>query len=356
MKNSILLLILFTLTSIFGQQAYYDDVDLTLSGISLKDELAAKITTTHENNLSYSEAREALKIVDLVPGQGTYVYLVYGFAPEVCPTSTSNDNDHRRRDKSSFGGGATCQWNREHSYPKSLGTPNLGTSGPGADAHMLRACDVQRNSQRGSLLFNDGTGNSGNAGSGWYPGDEWKGDMARIMMYMYLRYNDQCLPDNVGYGNSVANDSHMIDLFLQWNADDPVSEYEENRNNYLENIANTYGQGNRNPFIDNPYLATRIWGGTSAEDIWGIYLSTPEYEQLDFSINPNPNNGQFYIQGLTSTQNTYVIIQSIQGAQISKQLILSLNTPIDMPAFNSGIYLVRVFSENKSGVQKLIIK
>jgi len=66
----------------------------------------------------------------------------------------------------------------------------------------------------------------------------------------------------------------MIDLFLKWNVEDPVSELEKSRNTYHENTTNQYAQGNRNPFIDNPYLATRIWGGDSAEDLWGIYTSS----------------------------------------------------------------------------------
>ena len=67
----------------------------------------------------------------------------------------------------------------------------------------------------------------------------------------------------------------MIDLFLQWNVEDPVSDLEKVRNTFHEDTTNnTYAQGNRNPFIDNPYLATRIWGGDSAEDLWGIYTSS----------------------------------------------------------------------------------
>jgi len=57
----------------------------------------------------------------------------------------------------------------------------------------------------------------------------------------------------------------MINLFLEWNADDPVSAIELNRNNVLENF-----QGNRNPFIDNPALATIIWGGPEAQDTWNL--------------------------------------------------------------------------------------
>jgi len=93
------------------------------------------------------------------------------------------------------------------------------------------------------------------------------------MMYMYLRYDTRCLPSNVGIGDDSGTPDEMIDLFLQWNADDPVSDIEVQRNTYHGTTSNTYAQGNRNPFIDNPILATRIWGGPQAEDIWGIYTT-----------------------------------------------------------------------------------
>ena len=113
------------------------------------------------------------------------------------------------------------------------------------------------NSTRGSLLFDDGSGAtaySTNRG-GWYPGDEWKGDVARILMYMYVRYKSQCLPLNITM-NPATYSSDFPDILLKWNVEDPVSDFERNRNNVVYNI-----QHNRNPFIDNPYLATVIWGG-----------------------------------------------------------------------------------------------
>ena len=142
---------------------------------------------------------------------------------------------------------------------------------PGADAHHLRPSDVQYNSQRGNLKFADGDGTSGSVSGGWYPGDEWKGDIARMMMYMYIRYGNQCQPNNVGIGSNVLI-LENIDLFLDWNVEDPVSDFERQKNTHHDSNQN-YAQGNRNPFIDNAYLATRIWGGDPAEDSWGIYTS-----------------------------------------------------------------------------------
>lgn len=356
MKKTIFLLFIFTTSIIFAQQAYYNDVNLSLDGIALKNELANKITITHTKTLSYSEAREALKIVDLVPGQGNNVFLVYGFAPELCPASPGNDNDHRRRDKSDFGGGATCEWNREHTYPQSLGTPELGDTGPGADAHMLRACDVQRNGERGNKLFKDGSGNSHTIDSNsWYAGDEWKGDMARIMMYMYLRYGNQCQPDNVGYGTPVANDAYMIDLFLDWNAEDPVSEYEEYRNTYMENTSNTYGQGNRNPFIDNPYLATRIWGGQEAEDIWGIYIGVDEIElNNSFIIYPNPTGKTVFIKSNTDIKINKISIHTVTG-ELVKTIDEFSSQYIDLQDITEGLYFLNLHTTQGILTKKIVL-
>lgn len=304
MKKLLLFIFLISFIGI-SQQAYYNDVNLTLTGIPLKNALATKITNSHTKILSYDQAREALKIVDLVPGQADYVYLLYGYSNNTCPTNTAND--HRTRNKASFGGGATCEWNREHTYAKSLGNPNLGESGPGADAHHLRASDVSRNSSRGSLKFSSGSGNSGTSGSGWYPGDEWKGDVARMMMYMYLRYGTQCLPSGVTIGTTNSIDSNMINLLLDWNAADPVSTYEDNRNTYLANASNTYGQGNRNPFIDNPNLATKIWGGTSAEDRWNIIPDTEVPSTPTNLAASNITNTTVDLNWTASTDNVAVI-------------------------------------------------
>ncbi len=353
MKKLLLLLI----TSItFGQQVYYNDVNLNLNGIALRNELASKIISTHDNNLSYSDAREAIRITDLEPGQNNNVLLVYGFSSGLCPSSSGSDNDHRRRNKFDFGGGATCEWNREHTYPQSLGTPNIGTSGPGADAHMLRASDVQRNGQRGSKRFATGSGNSGtvNGGSNWYPGDEWKGDVARIMMYMYLRYGNQCLPTNVCVGSVTNIDNNMVELLLQWNVEDPVSIYEENRNNYLAVASNEFGQGNRNPFIDNPYLATKIWGGQNAEDIWGIFLAT-ENAILDknISVFPNPVKDVLTITSSNEVLINSIVVYSITGKIISKNNVFDNN--FNLNNLLKGFYFIKIKTNKGTLTKKIVV-
>jgi endonuclease I len=290
-KQLFFTLLLLSFLSYAQIPAYYNDVNLNLDGISLKNELATKVINTHVNYLSYSEIWYASRITDLDPNDSSNqnVLLVYGY----------NDNDgnyrtDRTRSKYANGGNNGTDWNREHVYAKSLGTPNLGTSGPGSDAHHLRPCDATWNSTRSSKKFAPGSGTSGSVSGGWYPGDEWKGDVARMMMYMYIRYGNQCKPTNVGVGSANATPDYMIDLFLQWNAEDPVSQIEINRNNYHGNSANTYAQGNRNPFIDNPAFATQIWGGPQAEDLFGSGNTT------DTQAPSTPNN----LTASNVTQNT----------------------------------------------------
>ncbi|HKK11212.1 MAG TPA: endonuclease, partial [Flavobacteriaceae bacterium] len=322
MKHIYLLFLFFT-TCIFSQETYYtsdpNSVDFNLKGINLKTALENKIrnntTSIPYTDSGFFDTWDALQLTDVNPTNNSEVLLIYGWEDG----SDGDVTNDRERDINNYGG-SNGQWNREHVFAKSLATPSLDTNnpGPGTDIHNLRASDVQRNNDRGNLLYADGLGNSGKVSSDqyWYPGDEWKGDVARIIMYMYLRYDGdgtdisetQCLPINVGVGNPVGNDPDMIDLFLQWNADDPVSDVERQRNS----VSETY-QNNRNPFIDDPYLATAIWGGPVAEDTWGI-LSTNDTATIDFKMYPNPVKNDFLY--FSSTEDLKVIVYDVLGKQV----------------------------------------
>lgn len=271
MLKKITLILALMLGSIYySQESYYNDVNLKLTGVTLKEELATKIISTHTQFLFYDQIWDASKATDVNPNNSSQVLLIYGYENGT-DTDVTNDRERGINNNS----GASGDWNREHVFSQSLGIPPLSDSGPGSDAHHLRPADAQRNSSRNNRKFTSGTGNSGaQANGGWYPGDEWKGDVARMMMYMYVRYDVRCLPTNIGIGDNSSTPDDMIDLFLQWNVEDPVSDFERQRNTYHENTGNQNAQGNRNPFIDNPILATRIWGGPVAEDAWGIYTSS----------------------------------------------------------------------------------
>ena len=269
-KKITLFILLISSVTTFSQQTYYNDVNLNLTGTTLKEELATKIISTHTRFLFYDQIWDASKATDVNPNNNQEVVLIYGWENG---TDADVTNDRTRGINNNRGN--VGDWNREHVYSQSLGTPPLSDEGPGSDAHHLRPADTQRNSSRNNRKFTAGSGFSGaQSNGGWYPGDEWKGDVARMMMYMYVRYDDRCLISNIGIGDNSNTPDDMIDLFLQWNAEDPVSEIEKQRNDYHENLSNQNAQGNRNPFIDNPRLATRIWGGPEAEDIWGIYTNS----------------------------------------------------------------------------------
>ena len=293
MKKKILsfLTFLFLTNIAFSQQNYYDGVDLLLVGSELKEALAVKTISAHINVLEYTSGApdtwDAIKATDVFISatvQGDVV-LFYGWEDG---SDSDITNDYSRDDRlQDIGEGDSFVWNREHVFPKSLANPPLdtGVPGPSTDAHHLRSADRTRNSTRNNRKYGRGTGNSkfssdtfpgldGPNTSAWYPGDEWKGDAARMLMYMYIHYGSVCLPTDVGVGSNEFTEDDMIDLFLQWNVEDPVSDIEIARNTYHENTSNGAAQGNRNPFIDNPYLATRIWGGNSAEDRWDFYQNT----------------------------------------------------------------------------------
>ena len=264
----------------FAQSApsYYSGVNFSKTGNALKSELATLITSTHTNTISYSELQTLMKSSDVDPQNPANLLLIYG--------SQSSGIHQRSRP---VGG----SWNREHVYAKSKGTPNLGTSGPGADGHHLRPADITLNSTRGSLLFDDGTGATAYKTSrgGWFPGDEWKGDVARILMYMYVRYNSRCLPLNITMNPSTYS-SDFPDILLKWNIEDPVSDFEKQRNSV---VAQT--QGNRNPFIDNAYLATVIWGGPAAQNTWPDTFSGGTTSDSEAPSAP----GNLTVTGVTST-------------------------------------------------------
>jgi len=354
MKHLYFIAFLF-LTSIgFSQLAYYsngqNNVDFTLTGQNMYNALQTKISNfTNTDTYTYGDVRDDFKIMDLDPTNSANVLLLYGSVEDVnCASST----DRRIRDKDDFGGN-NCDYNREHVFARSNANPGMGPTsnsftGIVADPHNLRPTDVQRNGNRGSKKFAAGSGTSGDVGSGnWYPGDEWKGDTARTMMYMYVRYGDQCLPSLNGAG-AVEPFTDMLQIYLQWNAEDPVSDVENNRNNHLETV-----YANRNPFVDNPYLAKIIWGGTpDPEDTWGI-LSVEDVEQENlFSLSPNPAKNKINIS-IPNSIETRIEIYDVLGKRV---FIRKINESIELniSSLKSGLYIVKFIQKDRTVSKKLI--
>lgn len=230
---------------------YYKDA-IGKEGQALKAALH-EIIDGH-TQLSYDEAWEALRETDEDPKNKSNVILFYS---------------GESRSKNSNGGGVG-QWNREHTWAKSHG--NFGTSkGPGTDIHHLRPTDVQVNSSRGNLDFDNGgspvKGCNGcfKTASSFEPPDHVKGDVARILFYMATRYEkgdkvDLELNEKLGNGSNPYHGK--LSTLLKWHEQDPVDEFELNRNNIIQKW-----QGNRNPFIDHPEWVNLIWKQTSSANI-----------------------------------------------------------------------------------------
>ena len=217
--------------------AYYSTLSITTDS-DLNFTFVSNHTTEKQTTiLSYGERHGFLYNADEDAANAANVILMYSSESRDEREYTSGNNPHSPQ-----------TFNTEHVYPQS----RLEAANAVTDLHHLRSCDADVNSNRSNFPFVDGSGTyqliNGNS---WYPGDEWKGDVARMMMYLNVRYGETF--EKVG----------TLNLFLEWNAADPVSPFELQRNAIIQGA-----QGNRNPFIDNPYLATLIWGGTPAENRW----------------------------------------------------------------------------------------
>lgn len=344
MKKSLILLLL-PFCSIAQMPAYYNSIDFNQTGNNLKIQLAQLITTTHTHELTYTpEVWEALKLADLDPDNPQNVLLIYGYDDE----DTDDDND-RSRNKNFSCHTTSCDglWVREHVFPRSLGNPNLEYEGPGSDAHHLRSIDYDLNNDRGNRRYADGSGHSAIIGANFYPGDEWKGDVARMMMYMYMRYQSRCAAAVVGKGStSYSPLGDMPNIFLEWNAEDPVNQYERNRNTVLQDM-----QGNRNPFIDNPYLATLIWHGPEAENTWSE-LSVIDFEQQTLYIYPTLTTGKVYVTNTTPSNYSYTIYNSL-GQQVKARIS---DDEIDLESNPAGIYFLKAGDGTSSKTFRIMLQ
>ena len=272
-KLALVFTLLFLPFTVFSQSgtphSYYSSITWDQTSDNLKSALKTLLSST-ETPITYSHASnldtwDVLQESDLATGSTTLVSLFYGYDNGDGDT----DTDLTRSKDAMATSGCSGLWNREHVFAKSLATPALTTSsaGSGTDLHNLRAIDCVMNSTRNNNVFESSSGNAALTTNGFYPGDDYRGDVARIIMYMYIRYPDQTIPNNVGYGNNYYH-ADIPDIFLDWNAADPVDDFETARNNAIANRQNS-----RNPFIDNPFLAHYIWGGPAITDWWSLSLS-----------------------------------------------------------------------------------
>ena len=181
-------------------------------------------------------------------------------------------------------------WNREHTWPNSKGDAN----GSGEnDIFMLRPTHTAENSSRGNKAY-------GKSGSYYNPNSEssgkydLRGDVARIVLFVYVRWQNYNSSAAVLYGTNGVIESRAV--LLEWMEADPVDSWELGRNDSCQSIT-----GTRNVFVDYPELAFLMLGAdvpdnyTSPSGIGG----TPA-----FSITAKSNNtsyGTVSLSGKTIT-------------------------------------------------------
>ena len=249
---SILFFTFFNASKSFAQiPAGYYDAATGMEGEALKKQLH-KIINEHKV-FTYAEIRDILRDVDEDPSNPDNILLIYkGTSIPKTNFASNSEPDF---------------WNREHTWPKSHGFPNEADTAY-TDAHMLRPSDATVNSSRSNKDFNDvehieaneegEAANTYTTDDFFEPRPEIKGDLARIMFYMDVRYESKALDLELVDRISYTDDPELGVLYtlLQWHENDPVSDEERARNNAIY----TDYQNNRNPFVDNPDWVASIYG------------------------------------------------------------------------------------------------
>ncbi len=219
----------------------------------------------------------------------------------------------------SYSGVCDC-YNREHSIPQSWW--GGGTNGIGNDIFHVLPTDGKVNGVRSNYEYgvvNGGTNWVGNkfgsagswstdkktiassagevingSGSVFEPKPEYKGDIARGLMGTIIKWQQSNLTTGNNFFTGVYTAQQnfgltkkAVVLLMKWHREDPVSQKEIDRNNGIQQT-----QGNRNPFIDYPYLAEYIWGEHAGETI-----------DMDLLM---PSTDPLFIPGVSDGSRTYV--------------------------------------------------
>lgn len=226
---------------------YYNDISETATGTELLTALQSLNSKKRKTTVGYSSMWSYYDQTDYDPNN-TNKYLAFYRG------TSANKNE----------------MNKEHVWPKSRGGDLVE-----GDIHMPRPTLTSDNSDRGNSFYVEGKVSTT---SGWDPKaagmtESYRGDSARIIFYCVVANSSLSLVDKENDSTSNKTMGKLSDL-LKWNLEYPVQQREMNRNEGCESI-----QGNRNPFIDHPEYACKIWGDTNdaTREICGMgYQPTKE--------------------------------------------------------------------------------
>lgn len=242
-----------------------------------------------------------------------------------------------------YSGEGDC-YNREHSWPASWFNDTYPAY---SDLFHLYPTDGYVNNRRSNYAFGVVSAavwtsqNGSKLGPNTYPGftgtvfepiDAYKGDFARSYFYMMTRYYGQ---DNSWASSDMTIKSAIkawaIPMLLAWHLADTVSDKEIERNNSVYSI-----QGNRNPYIDNPFWVRAIWGPDA-----GIQTLSSNFNAMIFP-NPATENCRIICNGTSS--NGYIIsLFSLDGKMLNIEVqSFEEGYEINTSLLPKGLYIIRV--------------
>ncbi|MET3535248.1 endonuclease [Chryseobacterium limigenitum] len=285
MKKLLLPIILFS-SYIFAQiPAGYYDGTAGLTGYALKSKLH-DIISAKNTNWNYSDLTNYYNQTDLdkyYDHDASNTTLLLDMYSEI-PTGP-DAYEYTTANIIGSAGAEGLGWNREHMMPQSTFYSNYPMY---SDLFYVVPTDARINQLRSnypygvagtttfytftnsSRIGNSAIPNSVYTGRVYEPINEFKGDVARSLLYFAVRYEGKLGTFNFNNNANPASDTNPLDgteekafdntyiaMLLQWNAQDPVSQKEIDRNNSVYTL-----QKNRNPFIDNPAWVSAIWSQT----------------------------------------------------------------------------------------------
>ena len=217
-------------------------------------------------------------------------------------------------------GGTTSDWNREHVWPQSLSNSHWGKTEAGTDILHIRPTWSTTNSKRGSTVY----GKVGNTGAQYYDGmlyahtsgsrfepiDSVKGDVARILMYVWTAYTDYYNDSKLVITKAIES----YDTLLEWHTMDKPDALEGLRNNFSESSK----QKNRNPFVDHPEYAWKIFGDSASANIKNSCKAAyPDSSQgTTSSSNPSSNISSEAPSSSSSLQISSTIVTSSENSSV----------------------------------------
>lgn len=224
-----------------------------------------------------------------------------------------------------------------------------------------------------SYQFMDGKlGTNSNGETVYEPRDIHKGDCARALFYMCVRYDGIAGNSwNFNWLNgtklpALGEDPQDVNVLLNWNLQDPPDKWEVDRNNYIQSI-----QLNRNPFVDHPEYVSYI-DFSNLSKLNPVYAAEPSNYPASFTSVSNGSGVQLNWNDATGSQlpSGYLIVAygknsyflPVDGSVYSNDTVLSdgsaiVNVPYTaantytFSNLSQDTFFFSAFSYNGSGSQ-----